>query len=359
MHFCPYCGQGNEDSVTVCMNCGKQIPGLQQHPQQSAYEQPLEEEPYEQQTPNSFGNPYDPRSSGPGGNMPLETPVHTTPPADATYFGDPNRFGGEAYGSADNFDPNRWTPPPPPVPPAQPEHPAGGKKKTALIIILALVIVLLVGGIVGVLIWRNTDDDNKGEAASEEVTVAASEQNTDGQKDTATAATLTTTTAAVTTTAQTAVVISVPSTMITTQPQQTQPPQQISYEQAQTNFVAFYASYINAMNAQTRSGIVLCSSDIAESMYSRMSLNSKSSFVLNYVDFDLDTYKALSGSRVQYIARCHSTVYDRYTGNYKDVIDARWNVVSTYDPGTGVFNVTSMTRNDSIVFGSRYQRLTP
>ena len=406
MRFCPFCGQENTDDARFCLQCGREMPGATPQPKPESFEQPqtnrmespepnaafeaanrqpfYNQQPYNQppyqSQPYGGGQPFQP--GAPAGYTPPEPPsmpyMPPMPPNQPYYDSDIDDSGRFSIDNSGAFPPFDGDPRMPDLGqqdfvPQQKQD----KSKTLLIVVLALVVVLLAGGIAGVMIFRHATTSNKS-TTKEASTTAANAGESASAADSATkpaeskttksitAATSAITTKAVTTatttagsTTQPGIIVSVPTTYATTTQTQTQPPQQVGYEQAQVNFCSFYASYINAMNAQTRSGIVLCSSEVAESMYSRMSLNSRSRFTLNYIDFDLDTFKALSGSRVQYIVRCHSTVYDRSSGAYKDVIDARWNVVSTYDAAAGVFNVTSMTRNDSIVFGSRYDRYTP
>ena len=352
MRYCPNCGRKNTDDALFCLECGARLPEL------SGYEQPEPETPgqtepfgqagetlpYDQNPQPGFGpaQPYEPSEPAQQPYYPPEPPQQpyyppvappVTPPPQPPVYG-PNGIPGQQP-----FGPN-GVPGQPPQP-APPKKSGGGK--TAVIVALALVIALLAGGIVGFLIWRaqtKTDGDATTSAAPAAATTTAPADGT------------TATTAAPSTAPTTAppVIVDVPQTQPTTQPTH------IPFETAQRDFCAFYQSYISAMNAQVKSGITNCSGDVANAMYARMDLNSRSTFRLEYVDFDMNTVTALSGGRVQFVARCHSLIYNRANGAYKEAVNAIWTVVSTYDAANGGFLVTSINRNDGIRVSSNYER---
>lgn len=129
-------------------------------------------------------------------------------------------------------------------------------------------------------------------------------------------------------------------------------------EAAYLAFFDFYNSYLEGINSLDSGTINFCSPDVKAEMVKRFQFNRNSLFDLIRIDYDLDSFAAVSdvnGNEYSFYVKCVSKMYDRDTNVEKEMNYAVWNVTVTETANN--FIISKMERDDEYEMSSNLKIL--
>lgn len=130
-------------------------------------------------------------------------------------------------------------------------------------------------------------------------------------------------------------------------------------QQVYETFYDFYCSYLDAINSFDASYMYYCTPQVRSEMAERFSINKKSLFVMDEIQYDQKSLRAqetYNGATYTFYAKCATILYDRYDYDYKKQNYSCWKVTVTYSSGSYV--ISDMERDDDHKMSTDIYKIT-